>query len=72
MEENICPLPDLIIQNCLPNCGECPGKWKNEYIKHNIICRCKKCMHGIQGGYGLDVPSRQNTYDLIVSGGSAP
>ena len=61
-------LPDLIIENCLPNCGECPGQWKNEYSKHRIVCRCNKCKHGDSSDLGLDGQNRQNTRDSIASG----
>ena len=39
-------LQNLLILDCIPNCKECPGKWKNEHIKHYIVCECKKCDHG--------------------------
>jgi len=39
-------MPDLIVEQCIPNCNECPGNWINTEIQHQIICRCHKCKHG--------------------------
>lgn len=41
-------LQNLIILNCITNCNDCPGKWKNEHIEHWIVCNCQKCDHGIR------------------------
>jgi hypothetical protein len=54
--------PDLIIEDCIPSCRECPSIWTNEKIGHRILCRCKKCKHGeIEGvdkSGDLEVPPR--------------
>ena len=49
MESDLSAIPDLIIKYCIPDCEECPGKWKNEHIKHRIVCQCIKCRHGDPG-----------------------
>lgn len=46
MEADLSLLPDFIIKGCIPNCEECPGTWKNECIKHRIVCQCRECKHG--------------------------
>jgi len=35
----------LEICSCIPNCKECPGKWINKVINHEIVCRCCKNGH---------------------------
>jgi hypothetical protein len=66
--QHIPEIQDLIIEECIPSCESCPSIWTNENTKHRIVCRCKKCKHGILGEYGLNAPLRQNTYDSIASG----
>jgi hypothetical protein len=39
-------LPDLILEQCIPNCKECPSLWMSKQIAHRIVCRCIKCQHG--------------------------
>jgi hypothetical protein len=34
---------DLVIDECIPNCEQCPSVWVNEQIAHRIVCRCSKC-----------------------------
>ena len=58
-------LPDLIIENCIPNCEHCPSAWTNKNIGHKIVCRCKKCGHGIQGKNGLEAPLHSTTSRII-------
>jgi len=38
-------IADLIIEECIPTCEQCPAVWVNEHIKHRILCRCKICGH---------------------------
>jgi hypothetical protein len=38
-------VPDLVIEECIPNCEQCPSSWINEQIAHRIVCRCTKCEH---------------------------
>ena len=44
MAEDFMLLP-LEIYSCIPNCKECPGKWTNKVINHEIVCRCCKNGH---------------------------
>jgi hypothetical protein len=37
------PIPDLVIEECIPNCEECADIWINELVGHRIVCKCKKC-----------------------------
>jgi len=39
------PIPDFIIEYCVPDCDTCPGIWKNELTEHWILCHCKRCGH---------------------------
>jgi hypothetical protein len=52
-------IPDLIIEQCIPNCLQCTGVWTNESIQHRIICRCKFCDHGQNKKAGLGTQSRR-------------
>ncbi len=63
MEADLSLLPDFIIKGCIPNCKECPGTWKNECIKHRIVCKCSKCKDGDSSDLGLDAQNRHNTRD---------
>jgi hypothetical protein len=45
--------PDLIIEQCIPNCRQCSGVWIKDSIQHRIICRCKFCDHGQNKKAGL-------------------
>ena len=40
-------IPPIIVEECIPSCEQCPSVWINEEIGHRILCRCKKCNHGI-------------------------
>jgi len=42
MQPNLHPISDIVIEECIPNCKQCPRIWINEHIGHRIICECKK------------------------------
>jgi hypothetical protein len=56
MESLSPPIPNLIIEECIPSCTECPLIWINEQTGHKIACRCKRCNHGTE----------QNTQSLAI------
>jgi hypothetical protein len=54
--ESFPSIPDLIIEECIPSCAQCPLTWINEYTGHRIACKCKRCNHGTE----------QNTQSLAI------
>jgi hypothetical protein len=49
-EQEFCQnaLQDLVLEVCPLGCDKkCSEVWINETIGHRIVCRCKKCNHGV-------------------------
>ena len=55
MQPSSLSIQPIVIEECIPNCEKCPSVWMNEIIEHCIVCKCKKCKHGIAEENNNDV-----------------
>lgn len=58
-------LPDLVIEECIPNCEECARIWINELVGHRIVCKCKKCEKHKEGANELNYLQKQRLEEEV-------